>query len=69
MKKRRKKPKVVYMAVELDECALPLAVFDSVRELAEWADLSKTFATYLLKNNLIDLKNKCRYERVIFKKF
>lgn len=66
MNKKRRQKEILYLAVELDECALPMAVFDNIRELANWAGVSKTFAIELVKDNLIDFKNKCRYEKVIF---
>ena len=66
MNKKGRPKEVLYLAVELDKYELPMAVFDNIRELANWAGVSKTFAAYLIKYNLADLRNKCRYEKVVF---
>lgn len=58
---KRKKKKVLYIAVGLDKYEYPFIVCDTIEELALWADRSITSIRYFIKYHFIDSKNKCFY--------
>lgn len=56
-----KKIEVIYLAISADKFELPLCVFDTLSELASWADLDKQKLIRLIKTREVDKRNHCRY--------
>ncbi len=55
------KNRVLYMAVTADELELPLCVFDSIQELANWAEKPYRKIYKAIQEHLLDIDNNCFY--------
>ncbi len=55
----------LYLAVTPDRYELPIAVFDSVDEISNWANTSKNNVLTSICEDRRNLKNNCKFRRVI----
>ena len=60
----KKKQEILYLAVSADIYSLPMAVFDSLEELAKWANCSKQLLRYQIKNHIKSIANNCFFEQI-----
>lgn len=60
----KKKLEILYLAVSADIYLLPMAVFDSLEELAEWAQCSKQLLRYQIKHHIKSISNGCFFEQI-----
>ena len=56
-----KKVEVLYIAISADRFELPLCAFDTLAELASWADLDKQKLIRFIKTREVDTRNRCMY--------
>ena len=64
----KKKLEILYLAVSADIYLLPMAVFDSLEELAEWANCSVTEIKKKISHHIKSNSNNCFFESISYKK-
>lgn len=60
----KKKQDRVFMAVTNDKYELPLALFETIREGANYAGMTRENFCQYVREQKVDMKNNCRYIRV-----
>lgn len=64
---RSKKHDYIYMIVTADELELPLAVFDSLKEVSEYTGRSRSSINTVICRGNKDIKLNCKYIRIDLK--
>lgn len=59
-----KRKEVIYLAVTIDELELPIAVFDTIKEIAIFAGCSYGNAKQMVFRQSVHTKLKCKFIRV-----
>lgn len=57
---------IIYLAVTADNYELPMAVFDNVKEVADWLGVSYNYARTLIFRKTV-CKGQCRILRVVLR--